>query len=187
MRAVKLHFGCGGRILPGWVNVDGWFEPGISHVMDLRQPLPLADGSCRLVFCEHTLEHFELQEIERILCEFHRVLRLGGRLRIVVPDAERYVEAYMKHELVWLEAVDVAWVATPRAGPPARAKILNHLFLDHYHRVALDFEMLEALLTRAGFFDVERSGHLASDEPELRVDADLEWRRICSLYVEARR
>lgn len=33
---VKLHFGCGPRILPGWVNIDGWRFHGVDFVTDLR-------------------------------------------------------------------------------------------------------------------------------------------------------
>lgn len=185
MREIKLHFGCGSRILPGWVNLDGWAVDGTSHVVDLRERLPFTDGACRLIFSEQTLEHFEMSEIERILQEFHRVLRPGGLVRLVVPDAERYAEAYVKGDLAWFQAVAGEWLAVPHSGPPTRAKGLSHLFLDHYHRVALDFETLEVLLKRAGFARVVRSTHLGSEEPELRVDADQGWRVLSSLYVEA--
>lgn len=182
-----MHFGCGDRILSGWMNLDVWTKPSISHVVDLRGPLPLADEVCRLIFSEQTLEHFEMMEIERILQEFYRVLRPGGLLRIVVPDAEQYVQAYARRDLAWFQAVEGEWLTGLQSGPPTRAKGLSHLFLDHYHRVALDFETLGILLRRTGFSHVIRSAHMASDEPELRVDTDQEARALCSLYLEARR
>lgn len=187
VREVKLHFGCGTRILLGWTNLDGWAAPGVDHVVDLRERLPLADGACRLIFSEHTLEHFEMPEIEKILHEFARVLRPGGVLRLVVPDAERYAQAYVKGDIAWFQAVAGEWLAQPRSGPATLAKGLSHLFLDHYHRVALDFQTVEMLLKRAGFREVVSSSALGSDEPELRVEMDQEARLLSSLYVEARR
>ena len=59
MTGVTLHYGCGSRILAGWLNIDGWASPGIDFVTDLRQPLPLADRSCRLIFSEHVFEHID--------------------------------------------------------------------------------------------------------------------------------
>ena len=187
LQEVKLHFGCGTRVMTGWVNLDGWAEPGVSHVTDLRQPLPLADGACRLIFSEHALEHFESLEIEAILREFYRVLRRDGIARIVVPDAHRHAQAYIKGDLAWFQAVAGEWLAAKQSGPPTLAKGLSHLFLDHYHRVALDFPTLEILLKRAGFRSVACSSHLGSVEEELRIDTDQEARILCSLYVEARK
>jgi len=93
---LKLHFGCGPRILPGWVNIDGWSFPGMDLAVDLRQPLPFRDGSCRLIFTEHVFEHIDVDFRLSVLREFFRVLQPGGTLRIVVPDCEKFVEAYTR-------------------------------------------------------------------------------------------
>lgn len=187
MREIKLHFGCGARILPGWVNLDGWPVDGTSLAVDLREPIPIATGGCQLIFSEHTLEHFEMPMIRRILKEFYRMLRPGGALRIVVPDAERYVQAYANRDLTWFRTVAGDWLSAPHSGPETIAKGLSHLFLDQYHRVALDSETIEVLLAEAGFEQVSRSVHLGSQIQELRIDSDQAWRVMTSLYVEARK
>ena len=56
---VKLHFGCGSRILPGWINLDACHCEGISLELDLEGDLPLGDGSVRWFFTEHVLEHID--------------------------------------------------------------------------------------------------------------------------------
>ena len=114
MNDVKLHFGCGPRILSGWVNIDGWRFPGIDFATDLRQPLPFADATCRLIFTEHVFEHIDADFRLPVLCELRRVLQPGGTLRIVVPDCEQFVNAYITH--------DEAWFQTTLGSPDRRSR-----------------------------------------------------------------
>jgi predicted SAM-dependent methyltransferase len=179
MNDVKLHFGCGPRILPGWVNIDGWNFPGIDIATDLRQPLPVGDAKCRLIFTEHVFEHIDADYRMPVLREFFRILQPGGTLRIVVPDCEKFVDAYVRH--------DTAWFQTVLGGSSGGAEGLNAVFTMHTHRVIDDFESLSATLHEAGFSHVERSSFNASAIPELRIDNDASSRMQCSLYIEARR
>lgn len=179
MKDVKLHFGCGPRILSGWVNIDGWRFPGIDFATDLRQPLPFADATCRLIFTEHVFEHIDADYRLPVLRELLRVLQPGGTLRIVVPDCEQFVHAYITH--------DNAWFHTTLGCPTGGAEGLNRVFTMHTHRVIDDWESLSATLRKAGFSYVERSSFNASAIPELRIDHEAPSRAPCSLYVEAQR
>ena len=179
MHRVKLHFGCGPRVLPGCVNIDGWSFPGIDFATDLRRPLPFDDAACRLIFTEHVFEHIDAEFRLPVLHEFLRILQPGGTLRIVVPDCEQVVDAYTRRDMVWFKTV---------LGQPAgRAEGLNRVFTMHTHRVIDDWESLSAALRTAGFSNVERSSLNASPIPELRIDSEEPSRALCSLYVEARR
>ena len=45
-------------------------------------------GPFDVVFCSHALEHLYPHEVHPALCEFKRVLRVGGVAIILVPDLE---------------------------------------------------------------------------------------------------
>lgn len=103
MREVKLHFGCGTRVPPGWINIDGWPSSGIDFISDIRQPLPFSDASCRLIFTEHAFEHIHAKFRLPILRELSRILEPEGTLRIVVPDRAQFVNAYSRHDVMWFQ------------------------------------------------------------------------------------
>ncbi|RMH59438.1 MAG: class I SAM-dependent methyltransferase [Zetaproteobacteria bacterium] len=61
-------------------------------VYDLTQfPYPFEDSSFELIWCSHFLEHF--QDLPRIMEEFYRLLKPGGRVAINTPHFSS-VEAY---------------------------------------------------------------------------------------------
>lgn len=88
-RPYRLHLGCGKVRLKGWVNLDAERVPGVVDVaVDLRWGVPLADGSCGLVFCEHFLEHLGPEDGVRFLRECRRLLVPGGVLRVAMPSLD---------------------------------------------------------------------------------------------------
>src|SRR5580704_15184485 len=83
MKPIKINLGCGTNILSGWVNLDCAALPGVDVVHDLNAlPLPFADASVDEILCEDVLEHINYPPL---LKECHRILVVGGRLRIEVP------------------------------------------------------------------------------------------------------
>ncbi|KXK29102.1 MAG: Ubiquinone/menaquinone biosynthesis C-methyltransferase UbiE [Candidatus Hinthialibacteria bacterium OLB16] len=63
---------------------------GLSLTGDLEN-LPFADGSFNTVFCSQVLEH--VPEPEKVLVEFHRILKPGGKVLLTVPHL-----AYLHNE-----------------------------------------------------------------------------------------
>jgi predicted SAM-dependent methyltransferase len=180
-RPIFLNLGSGPRGVADahWVNVDGFPDENVHYLVDFGRPLPLPSESFDGVFCEHVIEHFSLEDGERIAREIHRVLRRGGCFRIIVPDAELALQRYF-------DAPDemVAWRGT---GAETPMEIVNLYFRQRYeHQFLYDWATIERMLCRAGFAAVCRStfGHGYHCPSVILDDKKYEWE---SLYVEARK
>jgi predicted SAM-dependent methyltransferase len=192
---LRLHIGCGKGRLPGWIDID--VDPAPLSI-NVLWGLPFRDGSVRRVFVSHLLEHlFYPRDMRLFLDELRRVMTPGGIVRIVVPDIEQCIAAYVADDRSFHAGRRETWDWWPKdatrlqdllayagAGPePA------HLF--EAHKYGYDFETLARVLGEAGFEGVRRSAYMASEDPELRVDEVSEvakaryGERYYSLFVEA--
>jgi hypothetical protein len=85
---MRLNLGCGGKILPGWINVDKFVTCGPDQVVDLEQfPWPWPDNAVTDVLMSHVLEHLgaETAVYLGIIKELYRVCCDGAAITIVVP------------------------------------------------------------------------------------------------------
>ena len=183
MRDVCVNVACGPQVLDGFVNVDLHHDNPEVVAWDSRRSLPIGDGAARGIRVEQFVEHLETQEeLPAFLADCRRALASGGVLRIIVPDAERYLQAYCRADLQGFWDLEV-----PNPFPddlPTRMDIINHVFHQwDEHRWAYDFETLAHRLKAAGFTRVERSAYLSSREPALGQDRAVH--APYSLYVEA--
>lgn len=171
---IKLHIGCGNTYLDGWVNID-MARPGrkLDLRWDLRRGLPFPNGTVNAVFSEHLFEHLDLASSLGLMKECRRVLKTGGIFRIGVPDLGRYLHAYMGQDSIIDEF---------RPTRPTRAVALGEIFYFHGHRSMYDFETLKAMLSEAGFAQVE---HSAFRQGKLDPHPDTASRQPETLYVEA--
>jgi predicted SAM-dependent methyltransferase len=67
------------------VRFDGDERVNPDFRCDLRS-LPVKDGTFDVVHARHVLEHFGRKEAPRVLREWLRVLRVGGELRLNMPN-----------------------------------------------------------------------------------------------------
>lgn len=185
---LRVNIGCGSRGHSGWVNVDFMPLPSVNCVYDCRKRLPFPDGSVRMIFTEHFFEHIDYtEEAPYFLTECRRVLKSGGILRIVVPDAGRYLRAYAAEG--WEALTHLRGLRADHfdhyTGSTYRTKmeLINEVFRQAYtHKFAYDAETLRQLLLDAGF---TRSVHQEFGRSELpEVALDLPARAHESLYVE---
>jgi len=179
--ALLLNIGCGELTNNGWVNIDYVAIPGKSFYFDALDPLPLVDSSVRHIHCEHFLEHLEHSDAVTFLNQCHRVLQSGGTMRVIVPDAERYMRAYVENDRAFFERL----ADLGGAKEPLRPKnlVYNQMFrMGGAHRFAWDFESLEAAARCAGFSEVRSSSH-NDVEPVYSIDGQEWWRPFESLYA----
>jgi|GEM_PF-146886 len=170
---LRLHLGCAGHRLPGWVNIDA---SGGDLAMDLRWPLPFGAASAEYAFASHVLEHlYRFGELPALLREIHRVLRPGGVLRAVVPDLEKCLRAYASGDAQFFEDRKKTWAWAKSCKTP----------LDHFlayaganqalegfegHKYGYDLPTLSLALREAGFATVVQSSFMQSPHPPLRID-----------------
>jgi len=199
-KEVKLHLGSGESILEGWVNID---QKRGDLRWNLQNPFPMESGIVKFIYLAHVLEHFHYPgEALSLLQQCHRVLEENGVIRIVVPDIEQCIQAYVKNDPEFFESRKQFW-----DWAKACETRLEH-FLAYAgagavpqswkgHKFGYDYETLAALLKRAGFRSISQSSFMVSSFTELRVDdrsktavatySVQSQKKHYSLFVEARK
>lgn len=189
---LKLHLGSGADVRAGWVNIDAFtILPPVpanspnTYVLqyDLRQPLPLADGSVSHVYSSHFWEHLPSAEGHRLFQECHRLLGKGGIFRIALPDLEAVFNAYLRNDQAYFTELREANIMTPSdpsAKEPSIEDCLNFgIYQYGEHKCIYSPERLAAQLMRIGF----SSAQPVLFDPTIDVDTDV--RKKYSFYVEA--
>lgn len=182
-RTPYLDIGCGPNAGPGFLNLDYDWKPGIDLCWDVTRGLPLADASLRGIYTEHCLEHLPLAAAFDLLRECRRVLQLGGRLRIVIPDGEIYLSRYVKTlegdfsaPLPYAQSDQFRGRYTPMLS-------VNRIFRDDGHQFIYDFATMRLLLEDAGFANITK--HTFRQGADLVLLRDTADRQVESLYIEA--
>jgi predicted SAM-dependent methyltransferase len=192
----KLQIGTGPNRLPGWLNTDVFPHSKSTAYMDATRRFPFEDGAFDRAFSEHQLEHVDFVEGAAMLREIFRVLKPGGRLRVVTPDLERLVRLYTDGQGEVGERY-VQWITDrfiPEAPRYSPAFVINCCMRFSGHRFLYDAQTLVALLRDTGFADVTPREPGESDDPELRgIDThgqfvqDEEMARFEAMTFEARK
>lgn len=169
---VQLNLGCGTLVLKGWINVDLVGLP-VDLAWDITRPLPFADESVDVIFHEHVLEHLDAHKGYEFLTECHRVLKKGAVMRIVMPDAKRYIESYCDPNHTFLQS----W----RGVPFTALMAIQEEFYSFGHRAMYDSETLCLFCRSIGFSQVESKQF---GESRLAPCPDSKWRIGDSFYTE---
>lgn len=172
-----LNVGCNKKTFSHTINLDySWF-PGIDLTADILRPLQISNNRLKGIYCEHTLEHIHFDAVPFFLSECKRILRTGGVIRFLVPDAELYLQTYCR---IRNGENDHFPYHNPKETPMMH---VNATFRSYDHQYAYDFETLAKLLMEAGFEDVTRCEHRIGRDKNLLLDSD--DRQAESLRVEA--
>jgi len=146
---VKIQFGSGGNILPGWTNLQ-------ESNGDITKTLPYGDESVDYILAEHVVEHVTHQEAWRFFKECQRVLKTDGVLRVVVPDlvkifynvSEDYKQLIAGQIDGWLR---VAGIFTWHGGEVTHEDIVKSLIFCHGHKACWTEQLLIVFLEAQGF------------------------------------
>jgi SAM-dependent methyltransferase len=175
-----VNFGCGLTAPSEWLNFDvspsrvlqklpiigrivkrslyAPFPDNVKHG-DIVKGLPIEDSSCDGVFSSHTLEHLSLDDFRVALRNTHKILKVNGIFRAVVPDLEiaarNYIDALDKGELsasmIFLgDATHLGINKRPRG----LESLLRFVWGNSNHLWMWDKHSLSKELVDAGFRDV---------------------------------
>jgi len=183
MDNLSVNVGCAATGKSGWINLDIRRYPLVTLIYNCRKGLPFRKDTVLRIRCEHFLEHLYHKEAPLFLRSCFLCLKKGGILRVIVPDAERFLMAYVsKRKEDWLS---LGWdLDNLPKGFKTPMDVINFVFRqEEEHLYAYDFQTLELLLREAGFKKIYKTAFRVSVDPELCDDLASYYRH--SLYVEA--
>lgn len=100
---MKVHIGCGARVMDGWVNCDIVRNPNAPRDPELlcdARDIPLDDGVADIVMAIHNFEHYYRWECDEVIKEWRRLLKPGGLLILELPDlikcCQNIIDGYQK-------------------------------------------------------------------------------------------
>lgn len=136
--------------------------------LDATQPWPFPAGSVSHVYADNMIEHIPLERARLAFRHAYRAMAPDARLRLVTPDAERFVRMY-------LDGGDLLAAQTERNRRHGYrvdhpVSLLRTIFAECGHHVGYvwDYQALSDELADAGFVKIERRDVQGSEDPLLR-------------------
>jgi predicted SAM-dependent methyltransferase len=138
---MKIHLGCGTRLLPDYINVD-IAGSGADVECDIHA-LPWGDGVADEILAIHTVEHLPMMNVGLVLKEWARVLKPGGKMILELPCREKVFD------MIGKGVTDPRLVMFPLYGDPRTHKTTADI-----HRWLWGKEELAMLMHDAGLVDL---------------------------------
>ena len=207
MNDLYMQFGCGWCAPSGWLNFDSSptlrFErlPVIGRLYtrnarrfpdnvrcgDIVRGLPVAEGSCRGIYCSHILEHLALEDFRTALRRNFGYLKPGGVFRLVVPDLAALARAYVNSPDAdaahrFMESSFLGRKTRPRSP----AGFLRQWLGNSEHLWMWDEKAMRKELTDAGFTDIRRAVFGDAEDPRFNEVEQAE-RFVGALAMQCRR
>lgn len=167
----KLQLGAGPNLLPGWLNTDVYSASPEIVFLDVREPFPLLDHMLDYILSEHQIEHLTYLEGVFMLKECYRVLKPGGKIRIVTPDLAVLIQLYTikdknNEQNKYIEFIVDNFIS--EVGIYHEAFVLNNAFQNWGHKFLYDRQTIEKLMLEVGFVQLTYYQPGESDDANLR-------------------
>jgi predicted SAM-dependent methyltransferase len=136
---MKLHLGCGGVYLEGWQNIDISPHSKADSLDDVSTLKSIDTESCDIIYASHVLEHFDRSEYVEVLSVWQQKLKVGGLLRLAVPNIQAALSWYNGSNLNELLGIFYGGQSDPY----------------DYHKMGFDKHTLSTKLKELGFKDIK--------------------------------
>jgi hypothetical protein len=212
MNPLRLNLGCGLQAPDGWVNIDrspslmldrmqvikkalraagvlqlehmvAW--PRNIEMVNVLKPFPYQEGKVEAIYSSHMLEHLYYEQALSVLRECHRVIQLGGVLRLALPDGAEFARSLTASPPDDAEAglkFSQSLNMQPLRAPSKRQRLVSR-FASAPHRWQPTAALVIRMVRDCGFTDVRECSFRDGKLPDL---TSVEHRDE-SLFVEARR
>jgi len=184
---MKLNLGAG----PNWKN-EGW------HILDHKvekndgykikgnlNNINLSNSSCDLIFISHTLEHIPHIQIQNVLTEINRIMKVGSTIRILVPNLFKIAKAYVEkdknffkkalkedHSIrkdLGLGGMFMNFIVSPGQDTILMNRDVNQFISGYAHLYSYDFRMMKILLNKCGFNSVQEKNFCNSKIKDFNI------------------
>ena len=96
---MKINLGAGPNWQhTGWHTLDHKLQKNEKFKVKDLNKINLKNKVCDLVFISHTLEHIPHIQIQNVLNEINRIMKIGATIRILVPNLEVIAKAYVRKD-----------------------------------------------------------------------------------------
>ena len=177
-RIRKLNLACWPHPEEGWLNTDLYGNREITP-LDLTKNFPIGDNKFDYIFCEHAIEHFDINQGIKILQECYRILKPGGKTRIATPEINFLIRLYQKQKSPTQKKY-ILWAGKAFFDKPQYSTdtfIINNFFRAWGHKFIYDYKTLKSILEDVGFENVRKATPGQSLDPNLR-NMESHWKSI---------
>jgi predicted SAM-dependent methyltransferase len=175
-KTINIEFGTWEKRFDGWITVD--LDERSDICLDVSLPLPFPDNCVSQIYSSHLLEHLSYPKpMTTFLKECHRILKPEGTIRIAVPNARIYLDAYFNPE-----EFDFNEYCSYDAGLSYKSRIdyINYMaYMGGHHRHMFDKDSLISVLIDHCFRNVE----IREFDPCI----DMQEKRTESIYAEGKK
>jgi SAM-dependent methyltransferase len=155
----KLHIGCGGNFLEGWLNSDLVPDSDKFALLDASKTFPVSSDTFDYVYSEHVFEHLNFEQQLNYLRESLRILKPGGKIRIATPNfdflahlAGKDRSAFEREYLEWNFATFLKNIPVKLKDPEnLEVYVINNYFRDWGHQLIHNKSSINKLIEYAGF------------------------------------
>lgn len=167
---LRLEFGCGPSLKPGFEGVDIRWFPGVRYICNSwKIGKYVKKESVTEIYSRHFLEHLTFAQVDLTLEEWSWILEKGGMVEIIVPDLDYHISQWIAHDGSRVSEVNPAWTLREHAiaGFWGWQREGDSKFWD-VHKCGFNFETLRDFLEKHRF---QRVCRIKSEPWNLHVQA----------------